>query len=150
LRAPARLLYSYTPGCPTNQYRFSPGRGGGREQITCWCCSSFVYTTARTTRMKKPLNPFLRHVLQSPISAVLIAHILTQLECFFMRLCRHLECGNSVCLPVSGLPGLALVSIARGAPYSRSAARKKNKQQTYSRQQIETRDRQPRQRGPVP
>jgi hypothetical protein len=35
---------------------------------------------------------------------------------------RHLECGNSVCLPVSGSPGLALV---RGPSYSRLAAREK-------------------------
>ena len=39
-----------------------------------------------------------------------------------MRLGRHLECGNSVCLPRSGSPGLALI---RGPSYSRLAAREK-------------------------
>jgi hypothetical protein len=82
------LRVFYTPGCPTNQYPFSSGRGG-REQITCWCCALFVYTTARTTRMNKTpfcvmsLNQLNGHVTQSG---------------GVMRLDRNLECGNSVCL----------------------------------------------------
>jgi hypothetical protein len=49
------LRVFYTLDCPTNQYPFSSGRGG-REQITCWCCSSLrVHNSKNNENEATPL-----------------------------------------------------------------------------------------------